>query len=224
MLTSVVKFGIKPINSMLLILGLAFGSCEQVKEDILPQSSFERLDSRTLYAVPGDPIVVNLMEEINILEPITIQIQQKPSEGELKMVANSLAMYEIPSTRGGSTNDDFEISIDTDSVSYQLPFRVEIIDRTGFPLSEQGAVYDRGGIIKPGETITVDVLANDRKGASNLQIEVAPDQGAAIITSDQKLEYTANEAFLGLVDVFYKVEFPDGRIGRANTRFSITNE
>ncbi len=224
MLTSVVKFSTKPFVGVVIALGLMAVSCEDVKDDVLPEGRLEQLNPQTLYTVPGEPTVIDLLEGVTIPEPVNLQVTKAPAAGELSMVANSLAMYELPSSRSNSSSDDFEMRMETDSMTYVRTFEVQVTDRVGYPIGEQGAVYDRGGVIKPEESLTVDVLANDREGGRNLQIEVPPAHGSAIVTDDMKITYTADSDFLGLVDVFYKVEFPDGKIGRANVRFAVSNE
>ncbi|MEM9719388.1 MAG: hypothetical protein AAGA10_09080 [Bacteroidota bacterium] len=204
-----------------LLIVLAFVGCEQVKEDVLPAESTEELSTQTLFSIPGEPVVVDLLEGVSLSEPVDLQIMEAPQSGDLSLLGNTLASYETPS-RIAPQSDRFTMNVKTSSTSYQRTFQVEVTDRVGYPLSEQGAVYDRGGILNPGETLIADVLQNDAEGAAGLEIEVGPSRGTAFVTEDQKISYTADPEFRGLVDVIYRVDFPNGRVGRAIVRFAIS--
>ncbi len=212
-----------PFGSLILVLGISLTACEQVKEDVLPEGSLEQLSEVNLFAVPGEPIVIDLLEGVNLVDNATIQLEQVPEAGEVEKLDKSLARYELPA-RTPFDSDSFRMKIQSGSESYERVFSVTVTSRVGYPLSEKGAVYDRGGIIQPGQSITVDVLANDAEGADDLEIEIDPAFGSAIVTEDQKITYQAARDFLGLIDVTYKVSFPDGRQGRAIVRFAISDE
>lgn len=219
----VCSFFSHPFLSLLLVLGISLTACEEVKEDVLPEGSLAQLEDVTFFAVPGEPTVIDLLEGVNLSGEATIQLNEAPELGEVAILAKSLASYELP-TRTATGSDSFVMSIQSGSETYERQFSVEVTNRVGYPLSEQGAVYDRGGILKPGERLTVDVLANDAEGASALEIEIPPKFGSASVTDDQQITYQADGRFLGLVDVTYKVTFPDGKQGRAIVRFAISDE
>ncbi|MEM8898687.1 MAG: Ig-like domain-containing protein [Bacteroidota bacterium] len=214
---------LRPFVSLILVLGISLTACEQVKEDVLPEGSLEQLSEVSLFAVPGEPIVIDLLEGVNLLENATIQLDQAPEAGAVEILDKSLARYELPA-RTSIDSDRFRMNIQSGTESYERTFSVAVTTRVGYPLSEKGAVYDRGGIIQPGQSITVDVLANDAEGANDLEIEIDPAFGSATVTDDQKITYQADRVFLGLVDVTYKVSFPDGSQGRAIVRFAISDE
>ncbi|MEM9673179.1 MAG: Ig-like domain-containing protein [Cyclobacteriaceae bacterium] len=203
-----------------LIGAVAMVACEQAEDDLLTDLTLEELSPQVVLSIPGQPTVLDLLEGVNVSTPIQFEVRQQPTQGQLNIIDKGLATYEAP--RGNNRSiDRFTAEIRTTASTYQREFQVETVSRVGYPISEQGAVYDRGGILKPGESIVVDVLANDAEGATSLEVEVPPAQGTASVTDNNEIIYQANDTYTGLVDVIYKATFEEGRTGRAVTRFLI---
>ena len=217
------KWSVKQLSSVSLIIACCFSlvCCEQVQEDVLPENLVEQLEPQILYAIPGEPVVVDLLEGVSFTSPVELKVSESPAAGELMLMDKSLALYEQRTRPSGAT-DTFILEMRSGSQTYTRGYEVRSTDRVGYPLSEQGAVYDRGGILTKDSSLVVDVLANDVAGAGSLEIEVPPAHGTAAVTEDQKILYTADTEYLGLVDLIYRVEFGNGNIGRAIVRFAIT--
>jgi len=130
-----------------------------------------------------------------ILMPVSVHSQELSISGNRFLMDKNLAMYETVS-RINTSSDQFTVEMRAGNTTYEKTFEVQVTNRVGYPISEQGAVYDGGGIINPGESLVVDVLANDAEGASGLEIEVAPNKGIASVTYDQKITYTADSEYI----------------------------
>jgi len=191
-------------------------ACQNFEEDVLPITEIE---DRSIQVVAQQPEVIDVLEGVISEEPIRIEIAKAPNEGEFEMRGRSLGLYNIEAPPG--TRDEFTIAMEMSSGTVLRTFSVESVNRVNYPISEQGALYDRGGVLRKGQTITVDVLANDARGASALQIIVPPISGLAEVTNDNKIKYSAPTDFEGLDDLIYTVVFPNGTIGKALVRFAI---
>ncbi|MEM9329114.1 MAG: Ig-like domain-containing protein [Bacteroidota bacterium] len=203
-------------NTSVVALVLCVASCQNFDEDVLPVAEVE---SRTIQVVAQQPQVVDVLEGVATEEPINLQIVSPPSNGEFTMKGRSLGLYST-NARAGS-RDEFTIAMETSSGRVTKTFSMESVTRSNYPISEQGAVYDRGGILKKGETIVSDVLANDAPGAASLEIVISPTRGRAEVTDDSQIIYTAASDFEGLDDLIYTVQFPNGNTGTALVRFAI---
>lgn len=215
------SLNLKSLGAICVFSTLMVVACEEVKNDVLPETAIEELSPQKLYSIPGEPVVIDLLEGVTSTEPMVMKVKMQPDAGDLELLAETLASYEIEAGSRSSA-DTFTIEMRTANATYEKDFQVQVTTRANYPLSENGAVYDRGGILKPGESIIADVLANDAEGAMDLEIELEPQFGEASVTEDQKIAYTADEQYLGLVDLIYKVNFPSGRTGRAIVRFAIS--
>ncbi len=206
-------------GSFILVAGSWLVSCDQIEPDMLPSG---QLETAAIVALAGEPVILDLLDGVNITEPIEVRLETAPQVGDLTLMAETLASYELP-TRTTQMGDEFSMTITTPSETYTRTYQVEVAaNRNQYPFGEQGAVYDRGGILQPGDSLVADVLANDAPGGTNLTIELGPEFGTASVTPDNQIAYTADSTYEGLVDVIYRAEYDSGRVGRALVRFAIS--
>ncbi|MCE9688267.1 Ig-like domain-containing protein, partial [Shewanella sp. AS16] len=83
------------------------------------------------------------------------------------------------------------------------------------------AVADRAEIVE-GQSLVIDVLANDSDadGDALTLVEVSAGHGSAVVTADNRLEYTAEPGFSGTVTLTYRVS--DGYGGMAEGVVAVT--
>lgn len=201
------------IGCVALIIVMA--SCQSFEEDVLPTPNSS---TETIQVVAQEPKVIDVMEGVVSAQPVKVEVLNQPNRGDFSLRGSSFGLY---STRAAGTTDQFTVAISMQDGTITRTFNIASVTRSRYPVSEQGAVYDRGGILKNSETISVDVLANDSPGALSLTIAVPPVNGTAEVTGDNTIQYTASSQFKGLDDLIYETSYSDGSSGQALVRFVI---
>ena len=186
--------------------------CETETVDQVTPLIRENIDIELL---PGQPIVINLVEGVVTTEPVVISIIETPTIGDFH-VLEELATKGIYETARNGT-DHFSINYTVGESSFQRSFNLDISPNN---IGSYKAIYDRGGFIDTGEAIEVEVLNNDQGEGNNLRIASGPRYGAATVTSDNMIAFRATNEFLGRIDIIYEADF-NGESSSAIVRFVV---
>lgn len=148
-----------PFLMSLLVLG---SSCDQLDEDMAPQAGYsDQNGGLTVFASPGGPTIINLLDRISSPAPFSIQITSPPQLGQVQVDANGFLLYRNnkPFTEG---NDYIGYSIiqeghQTTSGTLQI---IRFADATKYPCYA-GAMYDSLAILTNATAAEIPVLGND---------------------------------------------------------------
>ncbi|MEM8895523.1 MAG: hypothetical protein AAGC88_13160, partial [Bacteroidota bacterium] len=127
---------------MLLSVGFSLISCESFEDDALLLTDF---NERTIQAVANEPVVVDILEGVATEETLEVSIQEAPTTGDFAIRGRSLGVYSTVARVG--SNDQFTVRMRSADSERTITFQVETVSRAAYPFGENGAVYDRGGIV-----------------------------------------------------------------------------
>jgi hypothetical protein len=191
---------------LLALVLIVFTSCDTLHEDAVTDSQ-PTFDSK-IYVLPDASTTFDLQSRVKSVQPVTITISSRPSNGEL-LEENGLYHYS-PRTSGGT--DSFQISI-TDSRGAASQRTLELV-RVQRGQSVCGAIArDDNSYGLSSNTVDIDVLQNDYTNGCDGQIELTiyrpesnypPYKGTAEVVNG-KIRYTKGSDFPGYDKFFYQL-------------------
>ena len=148
------------------------------------------------------------------IDPMSIVITRQPEFGSLTLVGDGTVIYTPFS--GFSPGDFFRYTVADDfgQASRQATVTLE----PGTPPTANDDLF----VTMRGETITLDVLANDLPQSAPLvpgsvSLADGPSTGQAVVAGDGSINFTAADEFVGAVTLRYTVTDENGLVSNAAT-------
>lgn len=194
--------------TILGLTALLYAGCDQLDPDVVPDDQVvERAEDVDMTITPGAPVVVNLLQSVNLTGNAVISITRAPQHGTLEFLKSALLKY-TPDEDFTSGSDEAHYSVCAGSDCDEA--RIEFTFATGDGTCTAHALADEASLTSAEASVTIDVLSNDEAcdqpfATASLAIAEAPEAGQATI-QDGAITYVPAEGYDdGDVEFVYSV-------------------
>lgn len=158
-------FSRRHLPGWLLFIALStLPSCDTLEEEIVPTSAAQsiKVAFADLYVLSDGVGVIDVTKGVTSTKPFLVSIAEHPQKGELQTLEIGKFSY-TPTDAGSKGIDRVVLNIKTLEGDLSVNDTIDVIvtpDQSELPCDYYG-VNDKAVIQNPGDTLTIDVLAND---------------------------------------------------------------
>jgi large repetitive protein len=189
---------VSKLMAILAFCGTILYSCDITRQDAAPAAT--QTEQTTFLTTPGSNVVMNVLELPGYEKSTSFKVKKQPANGSATFLKEGILLY----TPTQKVKIDYFI---LEGEARQDTIRIKFVPVDSLPC--QTVTQPDKYIAKPGESITLNVLANDvfcssAADTTSLQIASPPQQGTALVQGS-RLVYQSKPGYTGVDFLIYKI-------------------